>query len=46
MIQFILLFSRKGKLRLQKWYEAKESKEKKKIARELTSAILLRKPKM
>ena len=46
MIQFILLFSRQGKLRLQKWYEAKESKEKKKIARELTSAILLRKPKM
>ena len=37
---------RQGKLRLQKWYEAKESKEKKKIARELTSAILLRKPKM
>ena len=46
MIQFILMFSRQGKLRLQKWYEAVESKEKKKIARDLTSAILLRKPKM
>ena len=45
MIQFVLLFSRQGKLRLQKWYEAKEAKEKK-ICRELTSAILLRKPKM
>ena len=46
MINFILLFSRQGKLRLQKWYEAKESKEKKKITRELTSMILQRKPKM
>ena len=46
MIHFVLLFSRQGKLRLQKWYEAKESKEKKKIARELTSTILQRKPKM
>jgi len=35
MINFILLFSRQGKLRLQKGYEAKESKEKKKIVREL-----------
>merc|ERR1712128_415393 len=46
MINYILLFSRQGKLRLQKWYEAKESKEKKKIARDLTSIILQRKPKM
>ena len=46
MIHFVILFSRQGKLRLQKWYEAKEPKEKKKICRELTSAILLRKPKM
>merc|ERR1712098_616663 len=46
MIHFILLFSRQGKLRLQKWYEAKDSKDKKKIARELTSIILQRKPKM
>ena len=42
MIHFVILFSRQGKLRLQKWYEAKEAKEKKKICRELTSAILLR----
>merc|ERR1711892_237486 len=46
MINYILLFSRQGKLRLQKWYEAKEAKDKKKIARELTSIILQRKPKM
>jgi len=31
---------------LQKWYEAKEVQEKKKIVRELTSTILSRKPKM
>jgi hypothetical protein len=38
------LISRQGKLRLQKWYDAKEPHEKKKIVRELTSTILARKP--
>lgn len=46
MIHFILLFSRQGKIRLQKWYEAYSDKEKKKISREMTSTILARKPKM
>ena len=46
MIHFILLFSRQGKLRLQKWFDAKSDKEKKKTVRELTSTILTRKPKM
>ena len=46
MIHFILLFSRQGKLRLQKWYEARDSKDKKKIIRELTGLILQRKQKM
>ena len=46
MIHFILLFSRQGKIRLQKWYEAQSEKDKKKITRELTSVILTRKPKM
>ena len=46
MIHFILLFSRQGKLRLQKWYEARDSKDKKKIIRELTGMILQRKQKM
>ena len=46
MIHFILLFSRQGKIRLQKWYDAHSEKDKKKIARELTSTILARKPKM
>ena len=46
MIHFIILFSRQGKIRLQKWYEARTDQDKKKITRELTQVILARKPKM
>ncbi|CAL1265956.1 AP-1 complex subunit sigma-2-like isoform X2 [Argiope bruennichi] len=46
MMQFMLLFSRQGKLRLQKWYVAHPDKLKKKITRELVTTILSRKPKM
>ncbi|XP_059081881.1 AP-1 complex subunit sigma-2-like [Tigriopus californicus] len=46
MIQFMLLFSRQGKLRLQKWFTAQTEKSKKKMSRELISQILIRKPKM
>jgi len=46
MIEFMLLFSRQGKLRLQKWYTAIPVKNQKKICRELISTILARKPKM
>ncbi|XP_003383680.1 PREDICTED: AP-1 complex subunit sigma-2-like isoform X2 [Amphimedon queenslandica] len=46
MIQFMLLFSRQGKLRLQKWYSAYQQKDKKKISRELISTILGRRSKM
>ncbi|TNM87574.1 hypothetical protein fugu_005795 [Takifugu bimaculatus] len=46
MMQFMLLFSRQGKLRLQKWYVPLSDKEKKKITRELVQTILARKPKM
>jgi len=45
-MQFMLLFSRQGKLRLQKWYVAHPDKTKKKITRELITMILTRKPKM
>ena len=45
-MQFMLLFSRQGKLRLQKWYVAHPDKLKKKITRELVTAVLARKPKM
>lgn len=42
----MLLFSRQGKLRLQKWYVPLSDKEKKKITRELVQTVLARKPKM
>ncbi|XP_058495350.1 AP-1 complex subunit sigma-2-like isoform X6 [Solea solea] len=45
-MQFMLLFSRQGKLRLQKWYMPLSDKEKKKITRELVQTVLARKPKM
>lgn len=45
MMHFMLLFSRQGKLRLQKWFTAYPDKQKRKIVRELTSLVLARKPK-
>ena len=42
----MLLFSRQGKVRLQKWYSPLSLKEKKKIMRELIATILSRKSKM
>jgi len=46
MIQFMLLFSRQGKCRLQKWFVSQPEKSKKKITRELIANILTRKAKM
>ncbi|EHB10995.1 AP-1 complex subunit sigma-1A [Heterocephalus glaber] len=46
MMQFMLLFSRQGKLRLQKWYLATSDKERKKMVQELMQVILACKPKM
>ncbi len=46
MMHFMLLFSRQGKLRLQKWFAAHPDKAKKKITRELVTTILARKPKL
>ena len=45
-MRFMLLFSRQGKLRLQKCYVPLSDKEKKKITRELVQTVLARKPKM
>ena len=45
MIHFILLFSRQGKLRLQKWYTTLPEKEKKKIVREIVQIVLSRNQK-
>ncbi|XP_063123583.1 AP-1 complex subunit sigma-3 isoform X1 [Rattus norvegicus] len=41
-IHFILLFSRQGKLRLQKWYTTLPDKERKKITREIIQTVLSR----
>lgn len=46
MLNFMLLFSRQGKLRLQKWYYLQPAKAEKKVARDLIQLILSRKPKM
>jgi AP-1 complex subunit sigma 1/2 len=42
----MLLFSRQGKLRLSKWFTAQHERQKKKLARDIISTILSRKPKM
>lgn len=44
MMHFMILFSRQGKLRLQKWFTAYPEKQKRKIIREITGLILARKP--
>lgn len=42
----MLLFSRQGKLRLQKWFSAYPDRVKKKTTRELITLVLAGKPKM
>uniref|UniRef100_A0A8C7Z6W6 AP complex subunit sigma n=1 Tax=Oryzias sinensis TaxID=183150 RepID=A0A8C7Z6W6_9TELE len=41
MMRFMLLFSRQGKLRLQKWYTATAERDKKKMVRELMQIVLV-----
>lgn len=45
-IQFLILLSRQGKVRLSKWYQAISQKEKAKKMRELTTLVLARRAKM
>ncbi|XP_076833110.1 AP-1 complex subunit sigma-3a [Brachyhypopomus gauderio] len=45
MIRFLLLFSRQGRMRLQKWFTALSEHEKKKVVREMTLTVLDRPPK-
>uniref|UniRef100_A0A8C1WFD0 AP complex subunit sigma n=1 Tax=Cyprinus carpio TaxID=7962 RepID=A0A8C1WFD0_CYPCA len=40
-MQFMLLFSRQGKLRLQKWYVPLSDTQKKKISREVIQIVLV-----
>ena len=44
-MRFLLLFSRQGKLRLQKWFTPMAEREKKKIIRDMTSMVLARQPR-
>lgn len=46
MIRYLLLFSRQGKVRLQKWYSAYTDKEKKTIIRELVNTVVSRKARV
>lgn len=44
-MRFLLLFSRQGKLRLQKWFTPISEREKKKIIRDMTNMVLARQPR-
>lgn len=45
-MDFMLMFSRQGKVRLQKWYCAYPEKQKKKIIHDITTMVLARDSKM
>uniref|UniRef100_H2TLR2 AP complex subunit sigma n=1 Tax=Takifugu rubripes TaxID=31033 RepID=H2TLR2_TAKRU len=45
MMQFLLLFSRQGKLRLQKWFTPLTEREKKKVTRDMMMLVLGRPPR-
>lgn len=45
MMHFLLLFSRQGKLRLQKWFVPITEREKKKVIRDMMMLVLARQPR-
>lgn len=45
-INFLIMLSKQGKVRLSKWYKAVAEKEKQQIIRDITALIPLRKAKM
>ncbi len=45
-IQYLLLVSRQGKVRLTKWYNSYSQKDKVRIMREVSAMVLNRAPKM
>ncbi|XP_065854992.1 AP-1 complex subunit sigma-1-like [Euphorbia lathyris] len=45
-IQFVLLISRQGKVRLTKWYSPYSQKERSKVIRELSGMVINRGPKL
>jgi len=44
-IHFLLIVNRQGKIRLTKWYQALESKDKSRIVREVTNTVTKREQK-
>uniref|UniRef100_A0A3Q2VTK3 AP complex subunit sigma n=2 Tax=Haplochromini TaxID=319058 RepID=A0A3Q2VTK3_HAPBU len=44
-MRFLLLFSRQGKLRLQKWFTPLTDREKKKVIRDMMMLVLARPPR-
>lgn len=44
-MHFLLLFSRQGKLRLQKWFKPTSEREKKKVIRDMMALVLPRPPR-
>ncbi|XP_034556356.1 AP-1 complex subunit sigma-3a isoform X2 [Notolabrus celidotus] len=44
-MRFLLLFSRQGKLRLQKWFTTYTDREKKKVIRDMMMLVLARAPR-
>lgn len=45
-LNYLILLSRQGKVRLSKWYQPMSQKDKARITRELTALVLARKAKM
>ncbi|XP_061775455.1 AP-1 complex subunit sigma-3a isoform X2 [Nerophis ophidion] len=45
MIRFLLLFSKQGRLRLQKWFTPLTDREKKKVIRDMMAIVLARLPR-
>ena len=45
-VDFVLLVSRQGKVRLAKWYAPKTAKERSKLVREVTNMVLSRQQKL
>ncbi|XP_058490816.1 AP-1 complex subunit sigma-3a isoform X1 [Solea solea] len=45
MMRFLLLFSRQGKMRLQKWFMPLTEREKKKVMRDMMMLVLARPPR-
>ena len=46
MYQFMILFSRQGKIRLQKWFHTLPDKQRRKLSSEIVNIVLQRPPKM